>query len=258
MQAGARTLTLSLDGTLRYAPVAALHDGERYLAQRYATVVFTAAARDRIKDRPREKWTMSGLGVTRAHPGFEALPAVRAELAAIHGKISGEVYLDEQFTAGRLDESLHRGFSLLHIASHFRFQPGLESDSFLLLGDGSHLTLRDLRARKLDFGSVDLVTLSACDTAMGGGGDDTGREVEGLGALLQKQGAKSVLATLWPVADDSTARFMWGFYSARESALDKAHALQRAQLSFIAAGGAQKRWAHPFHWAAFILMGNWL
>lgn len=260
--AGARTLMLSLDGALRYVPFAALHDGERFLAARYATAIFTAAARDKLKDKPRSGWRMMGLGVTQAHAGFSALPSVRSELEAIRGGVyPGEVYLDAAFTAQRLQDSLDKGFALLHIASHFRFSPAGEADSFLLLGDGSRLSLRDVRRRNLDFGAVDLVTLSACDTAMGGGRDDSGREVEGLGAMLQNQGAKGVLASLWPVADESTARLMWTFYSARsgpDGSLTKAEALRRAQLNFIARSGVDGRLAHPFHWAPFILMGNWL
>lgn len=262
-QAGAKTLMLSLDGALRYAPFAALHDGERFLAERYATTIFTAAARDKLKDRPRAAWTMAGLGVTQAHQGFVALPSVKQELEAIRGRVfPGEIYLDDAFTARRLQDSLERGFPLLHIASHFRFRAGAEANSFLLLGDGSHFSLRDIRTRNLDFGAVDLVTLSACETAMGGGHDETGREIEGLGALLQNQGAKGVVATLWPVADASTARFMWTFYSARsggEAAASKAEALRRAQVEFIKGSrGADARLAHPFFWAPFILMGNWL
>jgi CHAT domain-containing protein len=133
--------------------------------------------------------------------------------------------------------------------------------SFLLLGDGSRLSLREVRESNYSFSDVDLVTLSACDTASFGGRDATGREVEGLGAMLQKQGARSVVATLWPVSDESTGVFMREFYRLREQErLTKAEALRRAQLAFIhgttrSAGG--REYAHPFHWAPFILMGNW-
>jgi CHAT domain-containing protein len=260
-EAGAKTVMLSLDGTLRYVPFAALHDGSGYLASRYSTALFTAASRDKLKDRPKSSWTMAGLGVTREHKGFAALPSVKMELESIRGRVMpGEIHLDEAFTTRRLQDSLDTGFALVHVASHFKFSPGAEADSFLLMGDGSRLSLRDIRSRNLDFGAADLVTLSACETAMGGGRDDTGREVEGLGALLQNQGAKGVVATLWPVADDSTARFMWTFYSARGASggTSKAEALRRAQVDFIARTGADRRLAHPFYWAPYILMGNWL
>ena len=92
----------------------------------------------------------------------------------------------------------------------FTWLPAAWDDSFLLLGDGSHLTAKAQIKTKLNFNSVELLTLSACETALG---DDsstlpTGVEVEGLGAIAQQAGAKAVLATLWPVADASTAALM--------------------------------------------------
>jgi CHAT domain-containing protein len=119
--------------------------------------------------------------------------------------------------------------------------------------------------------------LSACETAVGGGKDANGMEIEGLGALVQKQGAKAVIATLWPVADESTGLLMQQFYRLRESGrLTKAEALRQAQLEFIqgkhqpGAATAQRgldtpnapkpasSYTHPYYWAPFILMGNWL
>jgi CHAT domain-containing protein len=159
-------------------------------------------------------------------------------------------------------------------------------DSFLLLGDGSHMTLADFKT-KLNLNGVEMLTLSACQTAVG---DDNasrhGVEVEGLGAIAQQSGAKAVLATLWPVADGSTALLMSTLYKAHKvDRLDKADALRQAQLTLlkgsakvdpdaksvrgltrvsVAEGPANftpdpgKPYAHPFYWAPFILMGNWL
>ena len=84
---------------------------------------------------------------------------------------------------------------------------------------------------------------------------DRVREIEGFGWLAQRQGAKAVLATLWPVADQSTARFMNSLYGHLQSGdLTKTAALRRAQIEFIQSG----TYAHPVFWAPFILMGNWL
>jgi CHAT domain-containing protein len=158
-------------------------------------------------------------------------------------------------------------------------------DSFLLLGDGSRMTLAQIKT-KLNFNSVELLTLSACETALG---DDSvahhGVEVEGLGAIAQQAGAKAVLATLWPVADGSTALLMRALYQAHKNDhVDKADALRDAQLALLrgtvhsdSAGKAERGlarvdsapavasfaadprapFAHPFYWAPFILMGNW-
>lgn len=258
-QAGAKTVMLSLDGALRYLPFAALHDGERYLAQRWNLPMYTSVTRNRLRDAATPQWQAAGLGVTRALGEFAALPAVKAEMRSIikaggGGILPGEVHLDEAFTALRFKDVSQRSFQLLHVASHFRFSPGTEVNSFLLLGDGQQLTLGDIRTQNYRFDNVDLLTLSACDTGLGGGRDAQGREIEGFGVIAQQQGAKAVLATLWPVADESTSQLMAEMYRRRQDQqLTKIEALRQAQLSLL----AQSRYAHPFYWAPFILMGNW-
>lgn len=263
-QAGAQTLMVSLDGSLRYLPLAALHDGSVYMVERYALAIYTEAAKDRLKDRATPRWRLAGLGLTREVEGFSALPSVKEELEGIvrSGALPGEVWLDDQFTAERLRDVLDKRPPVLHIASHFVFRPGAEANSFLLLGDGSHVSLAELKRYR--FRGVDLITLSACDTAVGGGKDVNGREIEGFGALAQRQGAKGVLATLWPVADSSTGRFMQTFCRIRQAdaGISKAEALRRTQTEFLretgAAPGVGLSLRHPFFWAPFILMGNWL
>lgn len=133
------------------------------------------------------------------------------------GVLPGEIHLDEAFTAQRFKDVSQRPFQLLHVASHFRFSPGTEVNSFLLLGDGQQLTLGDIRTQNYRFDNVDLLTLSACDTGLGGGRDAQGREIEGFGVIAQQQGAKAVPATLWPpVADQSTATLMAEMYQRRQ------------------------------------------
>jgi CHAT domain-containing protein len=289
-QAGAKTLMLDLDDTLRYLPFAALNDGKHYLIEDMALVMVTEAVRDKLAKQPGETpWTVWGLGLTKAGPGYDALPYAGVELNGIAGQqgvLTGKVMLDKAFTEVALRDGLDQSYPIVHIASHFQFTPGSMDDSFLLLGDGSHMTLAQIR-NKLNFNSVELLTLSACETALG---DDSvahhGVEVEGLGALAQQAGAKAVLATLWPVADESTAALMRALYEAHKvDHLDKAEALRHAQLALLRgtvkadAGAAQRRgltrkdqsaatadfktdanapFAHPFYWAPFILMGNWL
>lgn len=299
-QAGAETLMLALDGALRYLPVSALHDGERYVAERFRTVVFTAAATTSLAEAPRRSWSLAGLGVSKQIADFDPLPAVPAELENIvrredadpDGVVPGIIHLDEAFTAETLSDILNLdpedAFPVLHMASHFQFRPGTDRDSFLLLGSGNRLTLADLKYGDFPFHNLDLLTLSACETAVGAAGA-SGREIEGLGTLAQNQGARSVLATLWPVADRSTGRFMSDLYRIREvEGVTRAEALRRAQLGFLGGGqelaprangapeqqelegltrGRQRKrfradpdapFAHPFFWAPFILMGNWL
>jgi CHAT domain-containing protein len=258
-QAGAKTVMLSLDGVLRYLPFGVLHDGQRFALQRWNLPIYTSVVRERLRDATNANWQAVGLGVTRAHGSFKALPAVRTEMNSIirtgaSGVLPGEVHLDEAFTAQRLKAVSQRQFSVVHVASHFQFSPGTEVNSFLLLGDGSQLTLGDIRTQNYRFDDVDLLTLSACDTGLGGGRDQRGREIEGFGVIAQQQGAKAVLATLWQVADSSTATLMGDMYLRRtQSGLSKIEALRQAQVALA----SQPRTAHPFYWAPFILMGNW-
>jgi CHAT domain-containing protein len=291
---GAQTLMLSLDDTLRYLPFAALHDGHGYLIERYALSLVTEAARDHMVDRSANNdWKVWGLGVTHRHDEgvdkFPALPMVGAELSAIagpNGILSGELMLDPAFDANALRDGLDRSFPIIHIASHFKFDPANADDSFLLLGDGNHLSLKQIG--KMNFKNVELLTLSACETALGGPGSDShGAEVESLGAIAQKRGARAVLATLWPVADSSTALLMRTLYQEHQQQQDKAEALRQAQLALLhgtiqvsslpetvrgaisLAGPPQAAphasvpidpkapYAHPYFWAPFILMGSW-
>jgi CHAT domain-containing protein len=259
-RAGVKTIMLSLDGNLRHLPFGALHDGKQYLAQRWQLPLYTAVVKDKLRDAVSPHWNTAGLGVTKALGDFKALPAVKGELAGVlrantgNAGTKGELFLDEDFTATRLKDVGQRNFQLMHVSSHFQLSPGTEINSFLLLGDGTRLTLGDMRNQNYRFDQVDLLTLAACDTGLGGGRDANGKEIEGLGVLAQQQGARAVLATLWPVADQSTATLMADMYQRRQAqGLSKAEALRQAQLALM----AQPKYAHPFYWAPFILMGNW-
>lgn len=131
--------------------------------------------------------------------------------------------------------SLACGFSFVHIASHFVFLPARDLDSWLLLGDGTSLTAEQFLASAPSFDTIDLLVLSACETAMTSGSTDQGREVESLPAMLRAKGVKAVLASLWQVDDLSTAVLMHRFY--RYWHVDKLparEALRQAQLSLIA------------------------
>lgn len=275
-QAGVQVVMLNLDGFLRYVPFAALHDGKGWLIERHAFAVYTPAVPTQFAAARRDPGATAGFGVTAAHPGFSPLPGVAAELAAIFGDASGvldgETALDGGFDERSLRRTLLRKPQVLHIASHFNLLPGREDDSFLLLGDGSHLPLSKIRTtRALRFQGVDLLTLSACQTARGGDGS----EIDGFAATAQLNGAGAVMASLWPVSDAATPVLMRDFYAGlMEGGLDKAEALRAAQIAMLrgdaqGAGGtraaqaleapvAPQGFAHPYYWSAFVLMGNWL
>ena len=285
-----KTLVLSLDGNLRYIPFAALWDSKAktYVAQRWACVGFTEAVRDQLMGPVAPLRQLLAFGMTNPVEGFDALTFVETELESIWAIFPGpKPKLNEAFTLESMRMGLLGGPQVLHISSHFVFRPGSDTESFLLLGTGARLNLRELRLAPINMQSVELLALSACETAVGGGQNKDGREVESLGALLQKKHAKSVLATLWPVYDPSTGAFMEDFYQRlkKSPGITKATALRQAQEGFIKGSGApsmagEKRsahsvlppgqasgpvfpydrkapYAHPYYWAPFILMGNW-
>jgi CHAT domain-containing protein/Tfp pilus assembly protein PilF len=304
-QAGATTLMWSLDGALRYVPFSALYDGRQYLVERFDNDVFTLGSQSGFGADEREKWEGLGLGVSLPHSltdpvtqeklDFPPLHAVPAELQAViqsatskDGVVPGDVLLDPDFSQATMTHALEEGkYNVVHVASHFSIRPGDPDNSFLLLGDGGRLSLAQMADDTTLFQGVDLLALSACDTATGST-DSDGKEVDSLGSIAQDDGAKSVLASLWPVSDNSTRLLMQTFYRLHETqaAMTKAEALRQAQLSLLhgASGesGTSRRgteavettqtpsnsrptfvadpkapYAHPFYWAPFILIGNW-
>ncbi|MCW5945722.1 MAG: CHAT domain-containing protein [Fimbriimonadales bacterium] len=296
--ANAKTIMWSLDGSLRYIPIAALWDGERYMIEKYGNVIFTAAAMSRLERDPLQSWTGVALGLTKevdvedpVIPGrkirFVALPGVEFELSSVKGSMPGtDALLDDKFTIDELKRRLTMNPRVLHIASHFSFNPGDETRSFLVTGDGKAWTVAEVRSLPTGaLESVAVLALSACDTALGLGAD--GSEVEGFAAWMQKKGAESVLATLWPVADPTTAAVMSEFYRLKISnpTWTKLQALHEAQMGLLLGrleveGAEVKRmepagkppeglelpvfvapknapFSHPYYWAPFILAGNW-
>jgi len=282
-------LFLWLDGPLRYIPFGALEapDGT-YLADRYAIEVLAGIALTSPAQSPATATPppgsgpalrVLGFGVTRAVAGFQPLPGMADELcyvvdgpitglathspacrgtAAGDGALPGEGFADGAFTAQRFETSLHapHSYTVLHVGTHFSLRSGNAMRSFLVLGDGSRLTLDGLAG--LDFTDLELVTLSACQTAMGGGQTDDGREIEGLSAIVQQRGAKQVVASLWRVEDESTAQLMHGMYLAVAArGTDVAAALQQAQKSLRAkVVGGRHPYDHPYYWAGFVVSGR--
>ncbi len=259
--AGARTLMLSLTDVLRYLPFAALHDGRRWLLQDHALALFNEAGGQPFDTREAARWHVAGMGLSQPVDELRALPAVPEELAAVVGQLGGRSWLDARFTRQALLDALAAEYNVLHLASHFVFQAGDPAASRLYLGDRSRLTLADITSLDLRFDRFELVTLSACDTAQADGRDAYGQEIESLGAKAQAQGARAVLATLWKVSDRSTGALMRQFYRARDEAgTNKAEALRQAQLALLEGTLRPESgtpWTHPFHWAPFVLMGDW-
>ena len=264
-------------GNLRALPFAALMrpDGT-HLIEHYAVTNLTADGSGKLEGLetpPRDTWRGVALGASQADAEFDslALPGVRREVCGVirapsgpgcqtdEGLIGGQRYLDAAFTSQILQRMFGPGggggggASFLHIATHFKVEKSL-----LLLGDGSKLNTAQILNWNPHLGQYDLIALSACDSGVSEG------VVESLGGLLRSKGAKAVLATLWPVADVGAAPLMVEFYRQRgeKRLMSKAAALQQAQLAMLKghtkdeAGQANLR--HPYFWAPYILMGNWL
>jgi len=274
-------LVLWLDGPMRYVPFGALLADDGYLANRYAIEILPQADPPQVRAAAgaAAPLIVRGFGVTQAVAGFPPLPAMADELCYVvrgpiaglaassaacsppagrRGALVGEGFANAQFTAARLESQLRppHAFTVLHLGTHFSLRPGNINRSFLVLGDGTRLTLDALSA--LDFSGLDLVTLSACQTAVGGARTDDGREVEGLSALVQQRGAKRVIASLWQVEDVSTAELMHALYERLENpTADIAAALEEAQRSLRerTVGGRQP-YASPYYWAGFIVSGR--
>jgi CHAT domain-containing protein/Tfp pilus assembly protein PilF len=251
--AKATTLLWSVQGALRYLPIAALHDGREYLVAHYRNIAYAPSA------SPRSGADTSGArilaaGVSGAGHGFRALPYVEEELRAIvrsadspGGALPGLTLLNSSFTWQELQSQLAAGFPLVHIATHFRFRPENPRASELLLGTGL-LRLDQLQAAQGIFEKVELLVLSGCETGSPGGDDSN--EVDALSAAVLTLGARSVVASLWQVADRSTSELMATFYRRYAEHGDPARALQQAQAAMVQKGGST---AHPYYWAPFFL-----
>jgi CHAT domain-containing protein len=250
---GVKTLVWVPDGPLRGVPFAALHDGQTFLVQRYAIAVTPVASL--VDPRPLGATSRRAVltGLTEARGGFDALPSVADELTSLSAIFGTPSIRDASFTMAALSDALSRApAAVVHVATHGQFAPD-NADTFLLTYDG-RLTLPQLRealaASKLREEPVELLTLSACQTAVG---DE--RAALGLAGVALSSGARSALATLWSVNDESTALLIGDFYTRLvKSGESKAQALRAAQIALV----NNPTFSHPAFWAPFILIGNWM
>jgi CHAT domain-containing protein/Tfp pilus assembly protein PilF len=248
------TLLWSLDGAMRYLPIAALYDGHRYMAERFNNVLFTPESYGHMgaPDANKTMLRVLAMGLSKSYGGLPALPGVVSELDAVvhdpsdpasHGPMEGVILPNERFTWAALKAQLGpgSGFPVVHIASHFVLETGKGEEPYLMLGgndagdaQGFPLTLSQLENSVVSFHGTRLLTLSACSTAKGDTAND-GLEMDSLGMVAQQKDAEAVLATLWDVNDASTSRIMSDFYArwVKEPAIGKAEALRQAQLALL-------------------------
>lgn len=252
------TLVFVPDGALLSVPMSALYDGKDYLIAKYAVAITPGLTLMDPKPIPRQKIEVLAGGLSLPVQGYPALTYVPQEVADIHSMFGGQILMDDSFNGTNLRQDISsEPFSVIHLASHAHFSGNL-ADTYLLTYDGK-LSLDDLQ--KLiaptavpshgQLRPIELLTLSACETAAG---DD--RAALGLAGVAIKAGARSAMATLWPVDDQAETMLISNFYSRLQgdSTISKARALQLSQLQLM----KDPRYQHAFYWSPQLIIGNWL
>ncbi|NJP09686.1 MAG: CHAT domain-containing protein [Leptolyngbyaceae cyanobacterium RU_5_1] len=246
------TLVFVLDGALRRIPMAALYDGNQYLAEKYNLALTPGLRLFEPKRLAQSQLKALTAGLTEPRHNFAPLDFVSLELEQIQAKIPTEILLNQQFTSTTLTDKIESSpFPVVHIATHGQFSS--QSDKTFILAWDQPITIdqldRLLQVREQrSFDALELLVLSACETAEG-----DKRAALGLAGVAIRAGARSTVASLWLVDDESTALLMSQFYQELKTGATKAEALHRAQLTLL--GGKYK---HPRFWSAFVLLGNWL
>jgi CHAT domain-containing protein len=246
------TLVFVPDGVLRQIPMAALHDGKDFLIRKYALAITPGLSLTDPKPLKRENIRPLALGLSQSVQGFSALPYVQEELTALKSLYDAKLMLNQDFVLSSVEQALRSGdYSILHIASHGQFVSDA-SQSFVLTFDAKlTIDLLETYIGRLRYREepLELLTLSACETALG---DD--RAALGLAGIAIKAGARSALATLWHVADKASSQLVTHFYEAlQEPSVSRAQALQRAQIELLNHPDYQS----PFFWSPFLLINNW-
>jgi CHAT domain-containing protein len=261
-----KTLVFVLDGVLRSVPIAALHDGEKFLIEKDYAIAFTPGLQ-LINPKPfqhvQQRATIAGISENApsyrtVEPGnWRVLPNVADELTQVSQSIDRDRILsNEQFTREALQHELDlQPSEIVHIATHGQFGSTLEDTFILDWSDRVNIPQLNQLLQRQDARpneAIELLVLSACETAAG-----DNRAALGLAGVAVRSGARSTLATLWSVSDRSTAEFMRQFYERSiENRETKAELLRQVQRSFLT--GTNEDYRHPFYWAPFVLVGNWL
>jgi CHAT domain-containing protein/Tfp pilus assembly protein PilF len=247
------TLVFVPDGALRTIPMTALHDGKQFLIAKYAVGITPSLNLSDPRPLKRENMKVLAVGVTDAVQGFPALPNVAAELQELQTLLGSQNLVNREFLAANFEKKLkEEQFSVVHVASHGEFGNDVENTFLLTFDDKLSLDRLNQMVGVFRFRDdpLELLTLSACDTAAG---DD--RAALGLAGIAIKAGARSALATLWNINDEAAVGLVLDFYrELKNPATSRAVALQRAQLKLI----ENPRYEHPGYWSAFLMINNWL
>jgi CHAT domain-containing protein len=266
--AGKKTLAFVPTQSLYYLPLHALakQDGDklRFLIED-KQVVYLAAA-DVFKVFALRDAEKLGNGLMAiGNPDGADLPEALTEAQNIAKVFSpSQVLSGTEATKNSVLEPDNLNKRIWHFATHGHLNASSPEQSYIQLAktkptketekaketESAQLSIGEVW--ELDLSKLDLVTLSACQTALGDT-SPTGGDLTSLAESFSSAGAASVVASLWSVADNSTSALMSEFYKNLAAGQPKAQALQNAQLKLI----QNPEYAHPFYWAPFILMGDW-
>jgi CHAT domain-containing protein/tetratricopeptide (TPR) repeat protein len=262
-----KTLVFIQDSFLRNVPMAALYDRneKKYLIEKYAiatTPSLQLTSTQKINIQSSRALVLAVSQEAKIDDRlFNPLTSVSSEAKAVQEQFPNSKKLEnEDFTINNLEKEIkNTAYPIIHVATHAQFGT-IPEDTFLVTGNNDKLTINKLeillRQTNNSSNLVELLALTACQTAVG---DD--RSTLGLAGVALQAGAKSAMASLWSVGDESTTNLVTEFYSKlRESKISKAQALQIAQLKLINAKETQIdiQHNHPYYWAPFIIIGNWL
>lgn len=256
-------LVFVLDGALRNIPMAVLYDTQqqKYLIEKYAIALTPSLQllEPKTLQRQRLRALVGGLSEPHQVAGIEfpQLQNVQLELKQIESEVPrSESLYNQEFTKINIQNQIaSTPYTVVHMATHGQFSSNLDEtfilawDQLLKIDDLDNL-LRTSDANGSN--AIELLVLSACETAAG-----DNRATLGLAGIAVRAGARSTLATLWQVDDQSTAELMSEFYrQLTNTNLTKAEALQRAQLALW--NNQSQDWKRPYFWASYVLVGNWL
>lgn len=249
------TLVFVLDGFFKNIPMAALYDGERYLVETYGIALTPGL--ELLDPQPIERQGLRLLfaGLSESVEDFPSLTAVEQEKDGILAEVpKTTVLLNQSFTADALAAQIEQTpFEIVHLATHGEFSSD-RNQTFVRSRDRRISTddlSQILQARQTQSDPIELLTLSACQTAEG---DE--RAALGLAGVAVQAGARSTLASLWSIDDQSSAFLMTEFYKqlVDNPSFSKSQALRQAQLKLV----NHPNYNHPSYWSPYVLLGNWL
>lgn len=267
-------LSFLMDAGLRSLPIAALHDGQGFIVERYSVGLMPSLSLTDTRYADVRNQQVLAMGADR-FPDQKPLPAASVELSLIVSQLwSGKSFLNENFTVEKLKQARAlQTFGIVHFSTHANFQPGNINKSYIEFWY-SKLLISQLQQLKLSQPPVELLVLSACRTALGN------PEAElGFAGLAVLAGVKSAMGSLWSVNDESTMGLMTSFYEKLKETPIKAEALRQAQVAMLKgqvrlekgrlvtasksfplppelAQIGDKEFAHPYYWSGFTIVGN--